>query len=665
MESSATGTNPGSGEISGSIGDSLTGTAGQLATSITKAGVGTWTLSGANTYSGATKVQAGTLVFTRSDALGGGALDITTGAKVRLDYIGTRQVSALTYDAGAALPSGTYGSSASIATNQDDTRFAGLGTVTVGAIGSPTITTLVRTSGNEPSNGGEAVTFTATVAGTAPTGSVRFYDGLTLIGSGTLDGSYQTSLTTSLLAGGVHAITAQYVGNAGNPPSSSAALTQTVVETRPATTTTLASGTNPSNYGAAVTFTATVSGSSPTGSVTFYNGTAELGSAAVNGSAQASLTTSSLAVGWRAITARYAGDATHAPSASTAPLFHTVNPPAGNGKVKVFILAGQSNMVAYGSVENGRNPSDLSGPAVAGGLGSLRNMLNNNPAKYNYLADPANPVGGNPGWITRSDVWVTYYGDAAGGNRRGILDANFGSSGGQGYIGPEYGFGLETGSQLADQVLIIKFAYGGKSLAVDFRPPGAVALRGGAVGPYYTEMIGRVHQVLDNIAAEFPAYSGQGYEICGFGWHQGWNDRFNSAYVAEYEANLTNLIQDLRAEFGVPGHAGGHRQYRHGERPLGRGFADRGARQRRRSRETSRVCRNGLHRGHAALRLRRTVGRELPGLSLVFQRRDPFQHRRKHGQGDDGDAAVRQPVRLRVLVAPARAGTHRRGQRRT
>ena len=123
MESSTTGTNPGSGEISGSIGDSLTGTAGQRATSLTKAGSGTWTLSGSNTYSGATKVQAGTLAITRSDALGAGSLDITTGAKVQLDFIGTRQISALTFNAGAAKPNGTYGSSSSPATNKDDTRF--------------------------------------------------------------------------------------------------------------------------------------------------------------------------------------------------------------------------------------------------------------------------------------------------------------------------------------------------------------------------------------------------------------------------------------------------------------------------------------------------------------------------------------------------------------
>ena len=93
---------------------------------------GTWTLSGSNTYTGATKVQSGVLAFTRSNALGTGPLDISTGAKVRLDYIGTRQVSALTFNAGSAQANGTYGSSASPATFKDDTRFVGPGTVTVG-----------------------------------------------------------------------------------------------------------------------------------------------------------------------------------------------------------------------------------------------------------------------------------------------------------------------------------------------------------------------------------------------------------------------------------------------------------------------------------------------------------------------------------------------------
>lgn len=546
-ESSATGTNPGRGEISGSIGDSLLGNAGQLATNITKAGSGTWTLSGANTYSGATKVQAGTLVLTRADALGAGSLDISTGARLQLDFIGTRRISALTFNAGAAQPNGTYGSSSSIATNKDDTRFSGPGTVTVGTISSPTTTTLARTAGNEPSNGGASVTFTATVAGASPTGSVGFYDGLTLIGTASLNGTYQANLTTTTLDGGGHAITAQYVGNAGNAPSASAALTQTVVEGRPPTTTTLASGANPSNYGAAVTFTATVSAGA-TGFVTFHHGTTVLGTAPLNGAAKAVLSTTGLSVGWNAITARYSGDASHAPSATAAPLFQAVNPPAGDGRVKVYILAGQSNMQGKGRVETGRDPNNVATTGFPGGLGSLRNMLNKNPARYGYLADPAHPIaGGSPGWMTRNDVRVTYWSDpGTGENRRGDLDADFGDTGGQGRIGPEYAFGLHVGSQLGDPVLLIKYAFGGKSLIADFRPPSS----GGTVGPYYTGMVSRVNQVLANLTTYLPGYTGGGYEIAGFCWHQGWNDIGETTSV--YETNLTNLIKDLRSDLAVP-----------------------------------------------------------------------------------------------------------------
>ncbi len=559
VESSSNGTNPGSGEISGSIGDSVLGTAGQLATSVTKSGLGTWTLSGANTYGGTTRVQAGTLAITRFDSLGGGPLDITTGARLRLDFIGTRQISALTFDAGSARPGGTYGSSISTATNKDDTRFSGPGTFTVGPVSFPTTTTIARTAGTEPTNGGVAVTFTATVAGTAPAGSVAFSDGLTLIGSSTLNGSLQASFTTTTLAGGAHAITAQYVGNAGSAPSTSAPLTQTVVETRPPTTITLASGSNPSNRWIPVTFTATVSGAAPTGSITFFDEATELGSAALNGSAQASLTTATLPVGWRAITARYSGDSANAPSATTTTLFQSVNPPAGNGRLKVFILAGQSNMQGKASAEIGRNPNNLTNTNFAGGLGSLRNLLNRNPAKFGYLADLANPVGANPGWLKRSDVGVTYWSGPEPSNanpsspaRNGNLDPYFGNEGEGGRMGPEYSFGLVVGSQLGDKVLLIKYAFGGKSLAVDFRPPGAVALRGGTVGPYYTGMVARVNQVLASLSTYYPAYTGGGYEIAGFAWHQGWNDRINAAYTAEYEANLTDLIKNIRTQFSVP-----------------------------------------------------------------------------------------------------------------
>ncbi len=50
----------------------------------------------------------------------------------------------------------------------------------------------------------------------------------------------------------------------------------------------------------------------------------------------------------------------------------------------------------------------------------------------------------------------------------------------------------------------------------------------------------------------FPEYDGRGFEIAGFGWHQGWNDGLKKEWVSEYEGNLANLIKDLRKEFAVP-----------------------------------------------------------------------------------------------------------------
>jgi alpha-galactosidase len=402
------------------------------------------------------------------------------------------------------------------------------------------------------------VTFTATVTGSnAPAGNVTFYDGVTPMGTQALNGSFQASVTSSTLAIGLHTITARYLGNATNPPSDSAPLSHTVVDPRPATTTTLAlaSGTNPSTQGVSLTFTATVTGAAPTGNVSFYDRDRLMGTVALNGSGQASLTTRTLPWGARSLTARYAGDANNAPGVS-ARLLQTVNPPPGNGKLKVFLLAGQSNMQGYGKLEYGRDPDNLSGPEIPGGLGCLRYVATNNPLRYDYLLDPAHPVNGKPGWITRSDVWVSFW-DGIGGDpmattverRNGMLDSGFGvgASLDSGLIGPEYGFGLIVGSALADPVLLIKTAWGGKSLAVDFRPPSS-----GNTGTNYTLMVSKMHLVLDNLATYYPGYSGAGYEIAGFGWHQGWNDRVDANFTAQYETNLANLIRDVRAEFRAP-----------------------------------------------------------------------------------------------------------------
>ena len=105
-------------------------------------------------------------------------------------------------------------------------------------------------------------------------------------------------------------------GNCGSTPQAPAA-----------TTTSLASSANPSTVGAAVTFTAKVAGSSPTGTVSFNDsGTAIAGCAAVSltGSGTAACSTSALSAGVHSIVAAYGGDATNA-SSSSAALSQVVN----------------------------------------------------------------------------------------------------------------------------------------------------------------------------------------------------------------------------------------------------------------------------------------------------------------------------------------------------
>ena len=120
----------GQGEISGHIFNPHD-RAGKSTTSVTKSGSGTWTLSGTNSYTGPTRVAGGVLACAASDVLGSGLLDISSGAKLQLNYAGTRKIAALTLNGGAAQAAGTYGSTASPAAHQDDSCFAGPGTVTV------------------------------------------------------------------------------------------------------------------------------------------------------------------------------------------------------------------------------------------------------------------------------------------------------------------------------------------------------------------------------------------------------------------------------------------------------------------------------------------------------------------------------------------------------
>ncbi len=190
---------------------------------------------------------------------------------------------------------------------------------------SATLTTLT-TSAN-PSVSGQSVTFNVTVTAVAPgagtpSGTVTFLDGAGSLATVSLNGSGQATLTTSALAVGTHPITVTYSGDANfNASATLAALNQIV--NRSATATVLISNLNPSAFGQGVTFTATVSvvapgAGTPSGTVTFFDGAAPIGTAVVGVSGQAATTQASLGIGAHTITAQYSGDAGFASSTSLA-----------------------------------------------------------------------------------------------------------------------------------------------------------------------------------------------------------------------------------------------------------------------------------------------------------------------------------------------------------
>ncbi|MCX6033192.1 MAG: Ig-like domain repeat protein [Chloroflexi bacterium] len=176
-------------------------------------------------------------------------------------------------------------------------------------------TEITVASSVNPSVHGQALTFTAVVnavppgVGTPP-GTVTFWDGATLLGSGTLSGGVAT-FVTSALAVGMHPIFAVYPGD-GNFTPAGAALPGGQIVDKADTATALTSAPNPSQLGESVTFTAAVTvlapgAGDPSGTVTFKDGATVLGTATLSGGV-ATFATSSLAVGSHTITAEYTGD---------------------------------------------------------------------------------------------------------------------------------------------------------------------------------------------------------------------------------------------------------------------------------------------------------------------------------------------------------------------
>ena len=230
----------------------------------------------------------------------------------------------------AITPDGTHAYVASFGSNSvfviDTATNTVATTVTVGAnpVGvainpgaSSSLTTL--TSSLNPSTYGQKVTLAATVAPAGkiiPTGTVHFTWDRFTIGSATLNGSGVATLTKSNLNADSYPLIAVYGGDANNPPSTSAVLSQLVLETT--STATLTSWPNPSTQGQAVTFTAKISSPTvlPTGQVTFTSGKTVLGTAQLSGG-KGTLTISSLPVGSTKVTVTFYGDSNIAKSSAS------------------------------------------------------------------------------------------------------------------------------------------------------------------------------------------------------------------------------------------------------------------------------------------------------------------------------------------------------------
>ncbi len=173
----------------------------------------------------------------------------------------------------------------------------------------------------DPATLEQPVTLTATVAQTGssvPTGSINFLNGSVSLGQASLDSEGTATLVISWLPVGSYSVVGDYSGDSNYPPGESGAA---LLEVLSDTTTSLVASSNPVPAGQALALTATVQGSgstAPAGTVSFLNGSTPLGTATLNASGVATLSTASLTAGTYSLTAQYTGNASFLSSTSAA-----------------------------------------------------------------------------------------------------------------------------------------------------------------------------------------------------------------------------------------------------------------------------------------------------------------------------------------------------------
>lgn len=237
--------------------------------------------------------------------------------------------------------------------------------------------------------------------------------------------------------------------------------------------------------------------------------------------------------------------------------------------LKVFILSGQSNMQGHAKI-------------------SVLDYMKEDPKTiklYKAMHERSGKI------KVCDDVYISYLtgNQGADAESHGKLTAGFGArrnpTQSDDKIGPEFTFGIIANELFDEPVLIIKTAWGGKSLFKDFRPPSAGPYVPSEIdikrkryvtseqkaqlkkdtGHYYRLMINHINTVLKDIRRVYPRYkSTQGYELAGFVWFQGWNDMVSRdvyPYLkngqkgnrfASYSEDLSLLIKDLRKDLKAP-----------------------------------------------------------------------------------------------------------------
>ena len=252
--------------------------------------------------------------------------------------------------------------------------------------------------------------------------------------------------------------------------------------------------------------------------------------------------------------------------------------PLSYGKpLKVFILAGQSNMEGHAEIRT-------------------FDYIGKDPLTAPLLKEMRNPDG-TPRVCDK--VWMSYltgpYDGSANGEGLGKLTAGFGERGENPTrlsqkIGPEFTFGIFMEKELKEPILIIKTAWGGRSLNTEFRPPSAGQYKlpkeiqdvwdqhpegahgvpkledrkkwqddkDAASGVFYRMMVEHVKKVLADpkrVCAEYDEKSG--YEVAGFVWLQGFNDlvdgtTYPNQNYDEYSRLLAHFIRDVRKDLSAP-----------------------------------------------------------------------------------------------------------------